>query len=110
MHALYSAHFTQIAKVTESTVTTHWEPATNVSCKLIKEFETTGNADIIQSYTSGGQTIHTVSTSSATSSCKSPNPKKSRIEISDTDKRYVLQCDIIHYTDCAIIVYMNVMY
>ena len=49
MHALYSARFTQIAKVTESTVTTHWEPATNVSYKLIEEFEGTGNADIIQS-------------------------------------------------------------
>ena len=49
MHALYSARFTQIAKVTESTVTTHWEPATNVSYKLIEELEGTGNADIIQS-------------------------------------------------------------
>ena len=67
--------------MTESGATTYWEPATNVSHKLIEEYEKTANAEIVESYTSGGQTIHTVSTSS----CETPNPKKARIDISDTD-------------------------
>ena len=51
----------------------------------------TANADIIESHASGGQAIHTVSTSN----CERPNPKKPRIGISDTDKGYVLQYNVI---------------
>lgn len=87
-------------------MTTHWEPATNVSYKLIEEYERTANADIVESHASGGQTIHTVSTSS----CERPDPKKPRIDISDTDKGYVLQYNVMQYGICAMITYINVMH
>jgi len=83
------------ANLNESTVSTHWEPASNVSPSLIQEYEATVNADIavnadiVDSQTSGGQTIHTVSTGHY----GSPKSKKARIaceEISDTDSGYVL--------------------
>lgn len=80
----------QIANLNESTTSTHWEPASNVPHILIQEYEATINADIVDSHTSGGQTIHTVSTSNS----GSPKPKKARTvckEISDTDNGYVLQ-------------------
>ena len=84
----------QIAKITESAATVHWEPASNVPRTLIEEHERTVNADVVESHSSGGQTIHTVSINS----CGSPNPKKSRRDISDTDSGYVLlHCNIMVY-------------
>jgi len=67
----------------------HWEPVSNVSPSLIQEYEATVSADIVDSQTSGGQTIHTV----FTGHYGSPKSKKARIaceEISDTDSGYVL--------------------
>ena len=66
---------------------TYWEPAPNVLSTLIEEYERTVDGDIVETHSSGGQTIHTVSTNSCTSS---PQPKRSRREISNTDSGYVL--------------------
>ena len=58
-------------------MSTRWESASSIPNSLIEDYEKATLGDIIESYTSGGQTIHTTSTSSSEHS-DSPNPKKAR--------------------------------
>ena len=81
-------HISQIAQIDNGAVTTQWESASSVPNSLIKEYEKSISGDVIESHTSGGQTIHTISTSSDEHNDDSPQSKKVRKDGNDdTDSR-----------------------
>lgn len=81
-------HISQIAQIDNGAVTTRWESASSVPNSLIEDYEKAISGDVIESHTSGGQTIHTVSTSSSEHNDEPPQSKKVRKDsIDDTDSR-----------------------
>ena len=77
---------TQIFQINNGAVSTRWEPASAIPDTLIEEYEKATLGDVITSYTSGGQTINTVSINSPKDS-DSPQPKKARRENDDIENR-----------------------
>jgi len=76
----------QIVQINNGAVSTRWQPASAIPGSLIEEYEKATLGDVIASYTSGGQTIKTVSINSAKDN-ESPQPKKARRENDDIENR-----------------------
>lgn len=94
--------YIQIAHLSNSTVSTSWEIASKVSVDLIEDYEKGVLCDIAESFTSGGQTIHTAYLNSTNRSSSNgsqedttcpPPPKKLQIDdvniINKLDNGYV---------------------
>lgn len=52
----------QVVWLNTPTLRTSWEPASALPDRLVQDYEEGQSADILESASSGGQTIHTVST------------------------------------------------
>ena len=63
----------QVTQISFSSSVTTWEPASCLPPSIISEYESGDQRDIAKDiFTSGGQTIHTVSSKITTSSVKRP--------------------------------------
>ena len=63
----------QVTQISFSSSVTTWEPASCLPPSIISEYERGVERDIAEDiFTSGGQTIHTVSSKTTTSSVKRP--------------------------------------
>lgn len=76
----------QVVRINNGAVSTRWEPVSAIPGSLIEEYEKSTLGDVITSYTSGGQTINTVSINSAKDN-DVPQPKKARRENDDIENR-----------------------
>ena len=62
MYPYFSPHSFQVVWINAFTVQTTWEQESNVPSKLVEQYENGIEVDIEESFSSGGQTIDTLST------------------------------------------------
>lgn len=88
---------------------TSWEPASTLPSSLIEDYEKGGSGDILESFSSGGQTIHTMSTFPSKTPEAAPKPKKRKFveeggNEPGSDTGYVQQ-QYMHYTLVTCVLY-----
>ena len=78
----------QIAWMTTSTVETSWEPALNLPVELVEDYERGTETEVEEMFTSGGQTVATLSTHRQDSSSVT-QPQRKRAKRDDDGQGYI---------------------
>ena len=82
---------TQVVWLGTPTMKTSWEPASTLPSSLVEDYEKGASGDVLESFSSGGQTIHTMSTTPG--GANEPKSKKMKCmgsKETDEDTGYIM--------------------